>query len=186
MTKLVALSGSLRRGSYNTALLRAAIEVAPEGCEIEHAEIRGIPLYDGDVESEQGAPTAVQELKERIARADGLLLVSPEYNQSIPGVMKNAIDWCSRPASDIARVFSGRAVGLIGATPGMAGTRLAQAAWLPVFRALGLVPWFGGQLYVAGASKVFDAQGALVDPKIRALLTDYVAGLSKFAAQATR
>ena len=125
----------------------------------------------------------MQDLKERIARADGVLLVTPEYNGSMPGVLKNVIDWCSRPASDIERVFGGRPVGIIGATPGMGGTRLSQNAWLQVFRVLGLQPFFGKSLYVAGAGKVFDAQGALVDPTIRRLLTDYVAGFSAFVAR---
>ncbi|AKF03853.1 NADPH-dependent FMN reductase [Sandaracinus amylolyticus] len=180
---VVGISGSLRRGSFNAALLRAAIEVAPEGCVIEHADIHGVPLYDGDVESTQGIPAAVRELKDRLARADGVLLVTPEYNGSIPGVLKNAIDWCSRPASDIERVFGGRPVGVIGATPGMGGTRLSQNAWLPIIRVLGMDPYFGKSLYVAGAGKVFDAEGALVDATIRRLLTDYVAGFAAFVSR---
>ena len=98
MTTILGLSGSLRRASYNTALLRAAREVAPDGVELEIGSIAGIPLYDGDVESEHGLPAAVAELKEKIVAADGLLLVTPEYNNSLPGVFKNAIDWLSRPA----------------------------------------------------------------------------------------
>src|SRR5688500_5153949 len=182
MNTIVGISGSLRAASVNTALLRAALELAPDSLDIEIASIRDIPLYDGDVEAKAGLPLAVTALKDRIAAADGLLLATPEYNQSLPGVFKNAIDWLSRPGKDIARVFGDKPVGLIGATPGMGGTRLAQTAWLPVLRTLGTQPWFGKQLYVAGASQVFDAEGQLVDAKVKQLLAEYLAGLAKFVA----
>jgi chromate reductase, NAD(P)H dehydrogenase (quinone) len=181
MPHVIGISGSLRKGSFNSALLRAAVEVAPPGCTIEIASIAGIPLYDGDVEA-QGMPSEVIALKEKIAKSDGVLLVTPEYNGSLPGVAKNAIDWCSRPASDIPRVFGDRPVAVIGATPGMGGTRLSQNAWLPVFRVLGMRPYFGKSLYVAGAGKVFDADGALVDATVRKILTDVVAGFASFAS----
>jgi chromate reductase, NAD(P)H dehydrogenase (quinone) len=93
MTTIIGLCGSLRSGSFNSMLLRAAAEMAPPGAAIEPASIREIPLYDGDVEEEQGVPPAVQRLQGRIAEADGVLIVTPEYNNSIPGVLKNAIDW---------------------------------------------------------------------------------------------
>jgi NAD(P)H-dependent FMN reductase len=183
MNTIVAISGSLRAGSYNTALLRAAVELAPASLRIEVGSIRDIPLYDGDVEAKAGLPLAVTALKDRIAAADGLLLVTPEYNQSVPGVFKNAIDWLSRPGKDIARVFGDKAVGIIGATPGAGGTRLSQTAWLPVLRALGTAPWLGKQLYVAGAGQVFDAEGKLVDPKVGQLLGEYLAGFSEFVSR---
>lgn len=180
MATILGISGSLRKGSVNTALLRAAAEVAPTGVTVDTAWLQGIPLYDGDVEREQGIPDAVSHLKERIAAADGLLLVTPEYNNSLPGVFKNAIDWLSRPPADIARVFGDRPVAVTGATPGRGGTRLAQQAWLPVIRTLGMRPWFGAQLYVAGAGSVFDPQGNLVDDTIRELLTKFMAGFAEF------
>src|SRR5689334_22371781 len=151
MSTVIALSGSLRKGSYNSALLRLAASMAPADCQIEIASIREIPLYDGDVDA-QGQPPAVVALKEKIAAADGLLLATPEYNHSLPGVLKNAIDWLSRPAKDIPRVFGGHVVGLIGAG-GLSATRFAQTAWLPVFRVLHLVPYFGKQVFVPMASK---------------------------------
>src|SRR5437763_16531257 len=96
MVRIVGISGSLRQGSYNSALLRAALASMPAGAELVVGTIRGIPLYDGDVEASQGIPAAVVQLKDAIAAADGLLLATPEYNNSVPGVFKNAIDWLSR------------------------------------------------------------------------------------------
>jgi chromate reductase len=183
VTRLVGIAGSLRKGSYNAALLRAAAELAPAGMVVELATIAGIPLYDGDLEREHGIPEPVATLKERIAGADGLLVVTPEYNSSIPGVLKNAIDWLSRPASDISRVFGDKPVAIMGATPGGAGTRLSQAAWLPVLRTLGTRAFFGKQLYVSGASTVFDAEGRLVDEKIAKLLAGFMAGFAAFVGR---
>ena len=182
MIRIIGIAGSLRQGSYNAALLRNAVELAPAGCKLEIATIKDIPLYDGDLEAQHGIPAAVAALKERVAVADGLLLVTPEYNHSIPGVFKNAIDWMTRPASDIARVFGERPVGLIGATPGGMGTTFSQTAWLPVFRNLGARVYFGRQLYVAGAENVFNAEGALVDDKVRTLLSGFMAGFAEFVA----
>jgi chromate reductase, NAD(P)H dehydrogenase (quinone) len=176
MTTIVGLSGSLRSGSFNASLLRAAAESMPAGARLEIGSIKGIPLYDADVETTTGVPEVVAALKERIVAADGLLLVTPEYNNSIPGVFKNAIDWLSRPASDIARVFGNRPVALMGATPGRAGTLLAQTAWLPVLRVLGTCPWFGSRMLVSSAHKAFDATGKLVDEQIRSQLGEFVAG----------
>src|SRR6185295_19859335 len=127
-------------------LLRAAVEAAPAGSSIQIESIRDIPLYDGDVEAEQGIPPAVQQLKARIAAADGLLIVTPEYNNSIPGVLKNTIDWLSRPPADIPRVFGGKRVALIGASPSAFGTILSQNAWLPVLKTLGTELWSGKKL----------------------------------------
>ncbi len=112
--------------------------------------------------------------------------MTPEYNNSIPGVFKNAIDWMSRPASDIARVFRGCPVGLIGATPGLGGTALAQAAWLPVLRTLGTLPYFGGRVLVPRAGQVFDADGELVDAAVREQLTKYMEGLASFVSEHAR
>ena len=179
--RIIGIAGSLRSGSFNSALLRAAVEECPPEATIEVETIHGIPLYDGDVEAAEGIPPRVAELKERIAAADALLLVTPEYNNSIPGVFKNAVDWLSRPASDIKRVFGDRPVGLIGASPGAFGTIQSQATWLPVLRALGMRPWFGQLLYVGGASKVFDPTGKLVDEAIRTRLRNYVRGFIEFA-----
>lgn len=178
MKTIIGIAGSIRAGSFNAALLRAAAELAPAGCAVEIASIKEIPLYDGDLEANEGIPDAVTQLKDRIADADGLLLVTPEYNNSLPGVLKNAVDWLTRPAADIPRVFGDKPVAIIGATPGSGATRLAQAAWLPVFRTLGAKVWFGGILYVPGARKVFDGSGNLVDEAIRERLQRYMANFA--------
>jgi chromate reductase, NAD(P)H dehydrogenase (quinone) len=182
MTRILGISGSLRRGSYNTALLRAAAGLVDGGVELEVASIHGIPLYDGDVETAEGIPPAVQALKARVLACDGLLLATPEYNNGIPGVFKNAIDWLSRPASEIAQVFGGRPVAVIGASPGGFGTILSQDAWWPVLRTLRTRPWFGGRLMVSRAGSVFDAEGRLVDEKLRGQLQDFMAGFAQFVA----
>ena len=174
--KILGISGSLRKGSYNTALLKAAVGLVPEGVQLEAASIHGIPLYDGDLEAAQGSPPAVQALKDRILQAQGLLLVTPEYNNSLPGAFKNAIDWLSRPSADIPKVFGDRPVGVIGASPGGFGTILAQNAWLPVLRTLGVQPWFGGRLMVSRAGQVFDEGGAMVDEKMKAQLQQFLQG----------
>lgn len=181
--KVMGLSGALRRGSFNASLLRAAIEVAPPELQIVTASIRDVPLYDADVEAEQGIPEPVRVLKETLAASDGLLLVTPEYNNSIPGVTKNAIDWMSRPPKDVPRVFADKPIAIMGASPGPAGTALSQVAWLPVVRTLGMHPWFGQRLYVGHANKAFDAEGRLVDDAIRANLTKFVAGFAAFVAR---
>jgi chromate reductase, NAD(P)H dehydrogenase (quinone) len=182
MAHIVVLPGSHRAGSYNLSLARAAVALAPADHRYALETIRDIPLYDGDSEAAVGIPPAVTRLKDAVAAADGLLLVTPEYNNSMPGAFKNALDWMSRPPKDSARVFRNKPVGLIGATPGMGGTRLAQNAWLPVLRALGLQLWSGGSLFVSGADKVFDAEGALTDTKVRELLEKYLQGFSAFVA----
>ena len=186
MTRIIGIAGSLRKASFNAALLRNSAELAPAGCALEVASIKDIPLYDGDLETEKGIPASVAALKDLVAGADGLLLVTPEYNHSIPGIFKNAIDWMTRPATDIARVFGNRPVGLIGATPGGMGTTFSQTAWLPVLRTLGTRPFFGKTLYVSGAAKVFDADGKLVDKDLRERLRLYMEQFAAFVGAAAK
>lgn len=180
MTTIIGIAGSLRVGSFNAALLRAAATLMPDGARLTITSIKGIPLYDGDVEDNEGIPHTVAALKDQIAAADGLLLVTPEYNNGMPGVFKNAIDWLSRPPADSARVFGNRPVAVIGASPGGFGTILAQNAWLPVLRTLGTQPWFNGRLIVSRAGSVFDGQGALADEKIKAQLQQFLHGFVDF------
>ena len=185
MATIVGLSGSLRRGSFNTMLLRQAAVMAPAGTTIAVETIEGIPIYNFDIE-EEGIPAPVQRLKEQIIGADGLLLVSPEYNASVPGTLKNAIDWLSRPPADIPRVFRNRPVGVIGASAGPGGTGLAQVAWLPVFRTLGVAPFFGARVLVSRAREVFDEQGRITDETLRGQLQSFVNGFAEFVEQRRR
>lgn len=184
--RLIGLSGSLRAASYNTALLRAAQGMTPAGVELIEGSIQGIPLYDGDVERDQGLPEAVVALKDLIAGSDGLLLFTPEYNHGIPGVFKNAIDWLSRPATDIERVFGGRPVAILGASPGPFGTVMSQAAWLPVLRTLGAAPWFGARLLVPHAGGAFDAEGQLIDENASRRLGVFISGFAEHCRMTVR
>ncbi len=180
MTQILGISGSLRGGSYNTALLYAAASFSLPDLQLETATLHGIPLYDGDLEDQEGLPQAVVRLKERIIANQGLLLVTPEYNNSIPGVFKNAVDWLSRPPQEVTAVFGGQPVAVIGASPGNFGTLLAQNAWWPVLRTLGTIPWFEGRLLVSRASQAFDAQGQLNDAAIREKLEQFLRGFAAF------
>lgn len=178
---ILALSGSLRRQSFNTALLRAAGAMTIDGVALEVATLHGIPLYDGDLEAASGLPDSVIALKTRIIAADALLIATPEYNNSIPGVLKNAIDWLSRPPADIGKVFGNRPVAVIGASPGGFGTILSQNAWLPVLRTLGTRQWAGGRLLVSRAQTLVNEQGDLADEKTLAQLREFIAGFAQFA-----
>jgi len=182
MARIVGLSGSLRRASFNTALLHAAARLLPAGSTLEIADIRGVPLYDGDVEA-AGVPPAVAALKAQVARADGLLIATPEYNHAMPGVLKNAIDWMSRPPQE-PPVFLRRPVAVIGAAPSPFGTARAQPSLLPVLRALRTRVFSDAlPLYVTHADKAFDAQGQLVDAthreRLAAFLTDFLAFIAR-------
>ena len=180
---LIGLSGSLRRRSYNTALLRAAATLTPAGTTLTVATINDIPLFSEDDEA-LGYPAPVQSLKQLIAASDGLILCTPEYNNSMPGVLKNTLDWLSRPADDIPHIFGGKPVALMGASLGGFGTILSQAAWLAPLRALGVDPWTGGRLLVSRASHAFDAEGQLTDVALREQLRGFLAGFATFADRA--
>lgn len=180
MTQIIGIAGSLRRDSFNAALLQAAREFVGPGDRLDIETLHDIPMYNYDVEVE-GIPAPVARLKDAVADADGLLIATPEYNNSIPGVTKNAIDWLSRPPADIARIFRDKPVAVMGASPGRFGTVLAQDAWLSVLRTLSTRPWFGDRLVVSQAGEMFDADGRLVNDMVRDLLRNFVTGFLEFA-----
>ena len=176
---ILGISGSLRQKSFNTALLAAAEKMIPAGSSLTLQTLHGIPLYNAEEEEASGFPPAVLALQKAIYEADALLIATPEYNNSIPGVLKNAIDWVSRPSALYSSIFTGKKVALIGASPGGFGTILSQNAWLPVLRYFGADVWFGGRLLVSRAAEVFDENGALLDTRIektlQKFLTDFIA-----------
>ncbi len=176
--RLLALPGSLRRRSCNRRLLAAAVELAPPGMDVRvYGDLAAIPLFDEDLEEETaGGPTSVRQLRAEIAAADGLLVATPEYNQSIPGVLKNALDWLSRETP--AQVLSGKPSAVVGATAGRWGTRLAQTAVRQVLYATGSLVLPAPALYVAGAERLFDEEGRLSDPATRAQLAAVLAAIA--------
>jgi chromate reductase len=182
-TTIVGIPGSTRKASLNAALLRAVARAMPDGITVDIVSIADIPLYDGDRESAEGVPEVVERLKSRIADAAGLLIASPEYNGSVPGVLKNAIDWLSRPAHDIKRVFGGKPTATIGATNGPGGTIMAQAAWLQVLARLGSHPFFGGRLAVPFVIKSMSGD-EVTDPELAKRIKTFAEGFASFVAAA--
>ncbi|MDM4767873.1 NADPH-dependent FMN reductase [Pelomonas sp. SE-A7] len=175
--QLIALSGSLRAASFNTALLRAAAGLCPEGVSLQVHTLHGIPLYDGDVEA-QGVPAPVEALRAAIQAADGLLIGTPEYNNSIPGVLKNGLDWLSRPPAAGKATFAGKPTAMLGASQGGFGSLQSQDALLSVMRAFAVEFWMGGRLTVSRVQTLFDAQGQLQDEALREQLRGFMAGFA--------
>jgi chromate reductase len=160
--RILGIAGSLREGSYNRALLRAAIRSAPPGSVIKPFDLRGIPVYDEDLRVAE-PPERVVALKQAIADADALLFCTPEYNNSIPGVLKNAIDWASRPPQDSP--FGDKPVGLMGASDGPWGTVRAQQHLRLVLAAVGAIAMVRPIVFLPHAARLMDETGALVDPE---------------------
>jgi NAD(P)H-dependent FMN reductase len=185
MITLIGISGSLRTASFNSALLRAAARMMPAGSELRMESLSSIPLYNGDIE-DKGIPDAVAYLKDAVAAADGLVLATPEYNNSVPGVAKNAIDWMSRPPADSSRVFGGKPVAILGASPGSFGTVLSQSAWLPVFRILGADFWSGTRFALPRAGNVIGSNGDITDNATQELLAKFVGGFVAYVRSRKR
>jgi len=175
--KVLGISGSLRKASYNTMALRTAQKLAPEGMTIERFDLRPIPVYDDDVRL-AGFPEPVQALRRAIAEADALLFVSPEYNFSIPGVLKNAIDWASRPPD---QPFAGKPCAIIGAAAGMAGSARAQYDLRRSCVFLDMHPLNKPEVLIGQAQSKFDASGNLLDEVARNLIRDLMANLAEWA-----
>lgn len=162
--RVAGIAGSLRAGSYNRALLRAAQELAPPGMTIEIVDLHAIPLFNEDVEA-QGDPEPVAALKSAIRQADALLVSTPEYNHGIPGVLKNAIDWASRPPR--SSVLNGKPAAIMGASPGMVGTARSQSQLRQAFVFTGTLALLQPEVLVARAHERFDAAGRLADEPTR-------------------
>ena len=173
--RILGIAGSLRRESYNRAALRAAARLVPEGATLDIFELDGIPVFNQDDEKRPPAP--VVDLKRRIREADAVLIVTPEYNYSVPGVLKNAIDWASRPYGDSA--WSGKPAAIMGASVGTIGTARAQYHLRQMFVFLNMFPINQPEVMISNAATRFDGQGELVDEAtkgfVRQLLENLVA-----------
>jgi chromate reductase len=176
---VVGFAGSLRRGSFNRALLRAATELAPPALHIVIHDLDGIPLYNGDVEA-AGAPSSVVQLREAIRQADGLLIATPEYNYGVPGVLKNTIDWLSRPPRDSA--LNGKVAAVMGASPGMMGTARAQSQLRQAFVFTNTYALLQPEVLVGHAHEKFDGDGRLVHQATRDFLATFLQRLADLIA----
>jgi chromate reductase len=186
--RILALGGSLREGSRNRALLNEAAVLVPPGTDLDLSAlpvIGSLPLFNQDVIERDGFPPEAVELKDALRAADGLLIATPEYNWGIPGFLKNAIDWASRPSSDIRHVFGDLPVALIGAGGG-SGTRNAQTAWISVFRYLKMRPWFEHWLFVDRSAEQFDQDSRLTDEATREQLRTLVTHFATYCARLPR
>jgi chromate reductase len=170
---ILGIAGSLRKASYNRAALRAAQQLAPKGASIESFDLDGIPLFNQDLEAQ--IPPRVAELKAKVRAADAILLVTPEYNHSIPGVLKNAIDWGSRPPRD--NCWNGKPVAIMGASPGRMGTARAQAHLRQVFVFLNMFPVNQPEVLISSAREKFDTDGNLNDEDSRKFIRQLLEAL---------
>ena len=177
--RILGIAGSLRRQSYNRAALRAATQLVPEGATIDIFEIDGIPGFSED--DEQNPPPKVVELKQRIREADAILIVTPEYNYSVPGVLKNAIDWASRPYGDSA--WNGKPAAIMGASVGAIGTARAQYHLRQMFVFLNMFPVNQPEVMIANASERFDAEGNLTDDPTKDFIRQLLQSLVKWTRQ---
>ena len=174
--QLLGIAGSLRKGSYNRALLRAAAELAPPGAVLEEHDLRGLPIYDGDLEA-AGDPEPVTALKDAIRRADALVIATPEYNRGIPGGLKNAIDWASRPA--LASPLAGKPVAIMGASTGRGGTARAQQQLREALGFPRAMVLEEPEILVPEAYLYFDEDGELVDQETRGQIAELLASLAR-------
>ncbi len=175
---VLGFAGSLRKGSLNRALLRAAQRLAPSGMSITIHDLDDVPLYNGDVEA-AGDPPGVVAFKNAIRAADAVLMVTPEYNHGVPGVMKNAIDWASRPPRGAA--LSGKPVGIIGASPGMTGSARGQSQLRQAFEFTNSFCMPQPEILVYRAHEKFDANGELTDENTAKYLAAYLEALKVWA-----
>ena len=174
--KILGFAGSLRSGSYNKALLRAAVGLLPKDVDLDIFDIDGIPGFNQDIEAEM--PVEVKEFKSKIRDSDGILIATPEYNYSVPGVLKNAIDWASRPYGDNA--FDGKPVAIMSASIGKFGGARAQYHLRQMFVFLNMHPVNGPEVMVTLAQDKFDADGKLVDEDTKKYVSQLLQNLAKW------
>jgi chromate reductase len=170
---ILGFAGSLRKGSYNKALIRAALELSPEEAEIEIFDLEGIPLYNMDLEDRM--PERVKEFKEKIRISDAILVASPEHNYSMPGILKNAIDWASRPPRDNS--FQGKTVAIMSASPGMLGGSRVQYHLRQTFVFLNMYPVNKPEVFVTFAADKIDDKGRVRDEKTREKIKELLESL---------
>jgi chromate reductase, NAD(P)H dehydrogenase (quinone) len=176
-TRVLAIAGSLRRDSLNRRLLNAVAQLAPQELSIDvYDALEIVPLFNEDLEDPR-APPGVENLRAAVASADGLLIATPEYNQALPGVVKNFVDWLSR--GDVS-VLEGRPTAILGATPGGWGTRLAQASLRHTLAACGALVMPAPQIYLRSAAQLFDEQQRLVDARVRDSLRDFAEAFERW------
>ena len=175
--KILGFAGSLRQQSYNRSALRAAINLVPTGSTLETFNLDGIPPFNQDHEKEP--PAAVRQFKAAIAAADAILIVTPEYNYSVPGVLKNAIDWASRPYGE--SIWNGKPVGIMGASVGMLGTARAQYHLRQMFVFLNMFPLNQPEVMIADADQKFDKDGNLKDEKTAQKIRELLEALADWA-----
>lgn len=180
--RVLGIAGSLRKGSYNAAALRAAKELAPAGVSIEIFDIAPIPLYNEDVK-QQGFPPPVADLRKRVKEADGLLLVTPEYNYSMSGVLKNTIDWVSRPPE---QPFDGKPIAIMGASPGALGTARSQYHARQMFIFLNAYILNRPEVMISQAQNKFDAEGKLTDQPTRDILAQLLTSFREWILRLKR
>ena len=179
---VIGISGSLRKGSFNTAALRAAQGLAPEGMTIEVAQIGDLPLYNDDVRA-AGFPPPAERLRAQLAAADAILLVTPEYNYSISGVLKNAIDWASRPPN---QPFEAKPVAIMGASPGLFGSARAQYHLRQMLIFLNAMPVNRPEVMIGQAQNKFDADGNLTDEPTREFIRKLLISLRDWTERLKR
>lgn len=177
--KVLGIAGSLRAQSWNKKLLAAAAELMPAGATLRIYDLAEIPLYNEDLR-EKGYPAPVADFRAALAESDALLIATPEYNYSVPGVLKNAIDWASRPPSP---PFAGKVAATFGGSPGAHGTVRAQNHLKEVLRGLGMVVTPKPEVYIGRVSEKFDAEGRLVDEDTRRFVSELVAAMCALASR---
>jgi chromate reductase len=180
--RIAGIAGSLRKGSYNKSALKAALTLIPRGSSLDILDLEGIPGFNQDLE--QAFPPPAREFKAKVKAADAILVVTPEYNYSVPGVLKNAIDWASRPYGDSA--WNGKPVAIMGASPGMLGTARAQYHLRQMFVFLNMFPLNQPEVMIANADERFDEQGKLTDAKTVQKIKELLEALVEWTVQLKR